>query len=59
VLAVAGVVTAPEPKGGTASASTARRALRRPDLSCVERHDVPAGELLTARTVPVPQSWRR
>jgi hypothetical protein len=51
----------PEPKGGTASASTARRTPRRcPDLSCVERHaDHVSRELLTKRTVPAPQSWRR
>lgn len=56
VLAVAGAAV-PEPKDATASASAARR---RPDLSCVERHaDHASRELLTTRTVPAPQSWRR
>ena len=55
VLAVAGAAAVPEPRGVSASASTARRAPRRcPDLSCVERHDdISSGELLT---VPAPQS---
>ena len=61
VLAVAGTAAVPEPKGVSASATTARRTPRRcSDLSCVERHaDDASRELLTMRTVPAPQRWRR
>ena len=61
VVVVAGAAAVPEPKGGMASATIVRWTPRRcPDLSCVERHgDDASRELLTVRTGPAPQSWRR